>query len=250
MYIRSWGSRQQPLVVLLHAQGCHGGWWDEVGPLLAEAGYHVVAPDLRGHGQSEWADSYGWNDYAADVELLATQPYALVGHSMGGYIGLQVAARGVKPPELLVVIDMKLEASAQELTELLAASRRPGKQYGTLEEAVERYRLAPAGHCVPTERLRRMAADSFRQEPNGSWAHRFDRRALAIEPLHPMALAERITCPTLVVRGEHSEIMPREGALALTGALKGQFAEMAGCFHHLPLEAPAALAEAVRAFLA
>lgn len=61
--------------------------------------FYVIAPDLRGHGDSAHTDSYGFADYASDVEELMTGkgPYTLVGHSMGGYVGLELASRAVRP---------------------------------------------------------------------------------------------------------------------------------------------------------
>lgn len=87
--------------MLLHALGCHKGWWDWVGPALGHH-YHVLAPDLRGHGESGWADDYRFASYAADLEQwVGREPYALVGHSMGGYVGLVIASWGVARPAAL-----------------------------------------------------------------------------------------------------------------------------------------------------
>lgn len=173
MVVREWGSPGQPKVVLLHALGCHKGWWDAVSPVLGRR-YHVVAPDLRGHGESEWTGDYRFATYAEDVERLAGsgEPYALVGHSMGGYIGLLVASRGLARPRALVVVDMKTGSTPQELADLQAASQRPGRTYASLEEATGRYRLSPPEHAVPAERLAAVARDSYRQQTWRRWPGR------------------------------------------------------------------------------
>ncbi|MFZ5815973.1 MAG: alpha/beta fold hydrolase [Bacillota bacterium] len=249
MQVREWGRSGQPVVVLLHALGCHKGWWDWVGPALGSR-YHVLAPDFRGHGESGWSDSYGFGDYAADVEqLVGGRPYALVGHSMGGYVGLVVASRGAARPQALVVVDMKTGSTPQELADLQAASQRPGRVYGSLEEAVGRYRLAPPEHAVPAERLAVVARESYRQQPDGSWVERFDRRALAIEPVEPLPLVRTAGCPMLLVRGEKSLVMAAEPAAELAAAAGAPLETMAGLYHHLPLEAPEELAALIAGFL-
>ncbi|HEY3363511.1 MAG TPA: alpha/beta hydrolase [Symbiobacteriaceae bacterium] len=252
MKFRTWGKSGQPLVVLLHALGCHSGWWDWIGPRLGGE-YQVVAPDFRGHGDSERAEEYRFDGYAADVAELVRSlgggPYGLVGHSMGGYVGLMVAARRVLPPAALMVVDMKLEATAQELAGLQVAATRPSRTYRTLAEAAAGYRLSPSEHKVPPERLAAVAAQSFRPTDDGTWVEKLDRRALAIEPLTPQDLAAQITCPALFVRGEHSPVMPQEPALALARSLGAPLVGMLGLYHHLPLEAPEKLAGMIGRFL-
>lgn len=251
MHVREWGPADGPMVLLLHALGCHGGWFDEVGPLLAAEGYRAVAPDLRGHGESPWQASYGFADYAADVEgLVGERPYALVGHSMGGYIGLMVAARGLRPPTKLFVADMKTSASPEELAGLKAASMRPLRTFASLEEAVDKYKLAPPDHAVRPERFLDVAASVFRLQADGTWADKFDRRAMALEPLDPLGLVARVRCPVRFVRGEHSAMMPPGPAAELARAAGAHLVEMPGLYHHLPLEAPEAFAQLVLEFLA
>lgn len=249
---RVWGAPGRPLVVLLHALGCHSGWWEWVAPHLAER-YLVVAPDFRGHGDCLRADDYSFKAYAEDVEKLVQSlgagPCALVGHSMGGYVALTIAARKMIHPTAVIVADMKTSAPEQELADLRAASQKPGRTYTTLDEAVARYRLAPADHVVPVERLAAVARDSYRQLPDGMWTEKFDRRALAIDPLAPGDLSARLTCPALFVRGEHSQVMPAEPAAQLAAVAKAPLVTMPKLHHHLPLEDPEGFAAEVAAFL-
>lgn len=249
-FIRIWGDSAHPLVLLLHAQGCHKGWWDWVGPVLAAEGYRVVAPDFRGHGEAPWSDRYPWRGYVSDLAALVPpdRPWAVVGHSMGGYVALELIGAGLKPAALAVA-DMKTGASQEELAAMRAVSERPGRNFPTLEEAVSRYKLAPPEHCVPADRLARVAAESFRQEPDETWAPRFDRRAMAIEPLRPLELAAMVDCPSLWVRGEHSQIMPEAPTQELAAAAGGQWLTLGGLYHHLPLEAPETFAQTVGSFL-
>lgn len=240
----------RPRIILLHALGCHRGWWTEVGQRL-EQSFDVIAPDLRGHGTAGAAERYTWDGYASDVEALIAQhpgPTAIVGHSMGGYIGLSVAARQRVELKGLVVVDMKTRASSEELAQMREAAERPARPFPSLAEAVARYRLSPPEELA-AERIAAVAADSFRQAEDGSWLPRFDRRALAIEPLDAPALAVRLRCPSLWLRGEHSQVMERAGAEALARVAGGEFQELAGQHHHLPLSAPELLSQLVDHFL-
>jgi pimeloyl-ACP methyl ester carboxylesterase len=222
-----------------------------VAPLLPQR-YEILAPDLRGHGESAPADSYRFADYAGDLAELVSglggRPCVLVGHSMGGYIALTAAAMGLMRPAGLFIADMKTGATAAELAAMQAASGRPGRPFASLDEAAGRYRLSPPEHAVPAERLAAVARESFREE-GGQWVARFDRRVLAIEPVEPLPLVRQIHVPIRFVRGEHSAIMPRAEAAILAQAAGTELLEMAGCYHHLPLEDPAGLANLITDFL-
>jgi pimeloyl-ACP methyl ester carboxylesterase len=251
MHYRTWGDPQNPPVILLHALACHSGWWKWVSPYL-EKEYYLVAPDFRGHGQSPWADNYGFDDYAEDIEELARKldrPYAIVGHSMGGYVGLKVASRGVRPPFALLVADMKIDSPEEELAGLHKAAGKSGRIYDTLQDAVAHYRLLPPQHTAPNERVEEVAGECFHEQEDGHWGERFDRRTLAIEKVEAVVLAQKISCPTWFVRAKESQVMPAEGAKELARITAGSLHEMEGANHHLPLEAPEVFANLIRNFM-
>ena len=68
LYYHEWGHPTAPSLVLLHGGAAQAHWWDHLAPALAEQ-YHVVAPDLRGHGDSSWVSppAYEIEDYVGDV---------------------------------------------------------------------------------------------------------------------------------------------------------------------------------------
>ncbi|GAA0343269.1 alpha/beta hydrolase [Bacillus carboniphilus] len=251
MHYRTWGDPQKPTVILLHALACHSGWWEWVAPKL-EKDYFLVAPDFRGHGQSPWADSYRFDDYAEDVEELASKlegPYSIVGHSMGGYVGLKVASRGVRPPSSLLIADMKIDSPEEELVGLHKAAQKSGRVYDSLEEAVAKYRLLPPKHTAPTEVVEQVAKECFYEMEDGRWGERFDRRALGIENVEALELARMVKCHTWIVRAKESQVMPAEGAKELVRLTCGQLYEVEGCYHHLPLETPKDLSSLIRDFV-
>src|SRR5262249_54363849 len=109
-----WGRDEDPTVVVVHGNGAHAYWWQPIVPALGP-GWRVVAPDLRGHGESAWpaAPDYGMTDFDADlaavVHALAPGPVAVVGHSMGGRIALWYTAHRPARVRALAMLDARLE---------------------------------------------------------------------------------------------------------------------------------------------
>jgi pimeloyl-ACP methyl ester carboxylesterase len=95
LHLREWGSGDRH-AVLIHGLSGYSATWTWVAPELAERGYHVLAPDLRGHGLSP-RGTYSTEEWAADlVENLPAEPELAVGHSMGGALLLAASSR-LKP---------------------------------------------------------------------------------------------------------------------------------------------------------
>jgi len=118
LYTRMWGDpTAEKSAVLIHGVTSNSLSWTRVGPALAEAGYYVVAPDLRGHGQSEKADGqYALNLMVDDLaESVPLEPTFLIGHSYGGVMGILAVERDVLRPAHLVLEDPVLCLADQEL---------------------------------------------------------------------------------------------------------------------------------------
>lgn len=102
------GPVDQPTIVLLHALGDQRGTWDSVTPMLAER-FRVVAFDLRGHGDSDWPGTYGFQLMCDDIldalDRLGLDKVTLLGHSMGGVVCYRAAIRHPERVERLVVED-------------------------------------------------------------------------------------------------------------------------------------------------
>lgn len=94
--VHEWGSAEAPPVALLHGGFDFARTFDVFAPLLADAGWRVVAWDQRGHGDSEHAALYSWDtdvrDAAAVLATLGPDPVPVIGHSKGGSVLLQVAS--------------------------------------------------------------------------------------------------------------------------------------------------------------
>ncbi len=107
--ITQWGDANKPMLVLLHGWMDCGGSFQFIAPQLAER-FHVIAPDLRGFGDTDHAPGYWFPDYIADLEALLNEvapnrPIDLAGHSMGGNIALMYA--GISPHRVKRVLSLE-----------------------------------------------------------------------------------------------------------------------------------------------
>jgi pimeloyl-ACP methyl ester carboxylesterase len=245
------GPIDAPKLVLLHGGGANAHWWDHLAPRLAER-FHVIALDFRGHGDSDWPEHLEAGAFQRDLEELlehlATPDVCLVGHSMGGHVALDHAARHPET-RAVGVIELGRGASRRERrrTRLALAARR---SYRTREEAIERFRfLPPAPLADETLRLR-IAEHSVRLEADGRYGFKFDPRWFGLPP-GPAIPVEKVSCPALVVRGERSTLLTAEGLEELvTGLPDGRGISIEEGGHNVHLECPAGVLGALETFLA
>ena len=153
-----WGDPSAPPVVLVHGAYDHGRAWDGFAPLLAELGFHVVAIDVRGHGDSgRLSSGMAWSASAIDLcelaRLLAPapgRPIGMIGHSMGGGQILTAAATmperfawlvnldGLGPPTDGFVQDDIVDVATRSLDEIDKFRSRPPRPWASREQLAER----------------------------------------------------------------------------------------------------------------
>jgi pimeloyl-ACP methyl ester carboxylesterase len=219
-----WGSHDKPPLLLIHGGRDHARNWDWVAQELRRD-YHIIAPDLRGHGDSQWAigGSYSMVDYVLDVAQLldAVQafPITIIAHSLGGSIALQyagvypervtkvVAIEGLGPPPSMIRNAPPHERMQHWIAEMQSLARRHPRRYKSLEECVDRMREANP-HLSPEVARHLTIHGSYRDE-DGTYLWKFDNNVRAASPyLYSMDDAReiwgRITCPVLLLRGTES----------------------------------------------
>lgn len=230
MAYTEWGDRDNPKVlVCVHGLTRNGRDFDFLARQLAKE-YRVVCPDVVGRGKSDWlkkSTGYGFPQYVADmVTLIARLDAAQVhwlGTSMGGLIGMFIAALEHSPITRLILNDVGPVITNESL-------RRIGEYLGkapafaSLEQAEQFIRSvsAPFGRLTDAQ-WRHLTEHSVRQEPDGRWVMRYDPGIA--EPfklgflMHQDVILwpyyDAIRCPTLVIRGEESDLLPREALAAM-----------------------------------
>jgi pimeloyl-ACP methyl ester carboxylesterase len=247
---------QRPLL-FVHGGAAHAHWFDFVAPGFS-ADHHVRSLDLPGHGDSAWAapEAYSFQAFAenldAFVETLDLRDVVLIGHSMGGMVSLLYAATHPGRVARLVVVDSTMLQTPERITGMREFGARPARRYTTQEELAAHYRLRPAGaHQAAPDVIRRMALLSSRQDADGRWQHKADRRMYAAwEPVAGVPLWEQVRIPALAIRGEHSSRFgPELMAEIRARAPQVQLAEVPRSNHHIMLDNPRGFVEAVRVFL-
>jgi pimeloyl-ACP methyl ester carboxylesterase len=252
LHYTDWGNDAAPSLILIHGGRDHSRSWDEVARALRPH-FHVMAPDLRGHGDSDWAkgSSYSLSDYVYDLACLvrsaSLHQTAIVGHSMGGMIGLMYA--GAYPDRIsrLAVLDgvTVLPGSPrtpihERITEWVAQLDRIAEQktrgYRTIAEAAER--MSAHNKRLTPEQALHLASHGVKRNADGGYSWKFDeyqeaRAPYRLSPDDHIALWSRITCPTLLLRGNESFLPDPETAGVLAHFRQAHLVTIAGAGHWL-----------------
>jgi len=251
------GTTGKPPMLCVHGGAAHAHWFDFFAPGFI-ADHHVRSLDLRGHGDSAWADppEYGYERYAADiagaVDALGLAPFTLVAHSMGGMVSVLYAATHAGRVARLVIMDSLLRMTDERVATLRGVGTREGSSYASRDEFVAGYRLRPAGTTAAPEVLAHLAAVGGREGPDGRWRHKFDRNVYARRSsFDVLPYWGRLHIPVLLLKGERSpRLSPQVVGEIRAVCPQLEFEEIPGSDHHVTLDNPDACIAAVRAFLA
>lgn len=244
-----WGDAAAPVVLLAHGAGMHAHYWDALAPALATH-YRLIVPDLRGHGESDWADppAYLIEDFSADLDALLVHlrvvRAAVVGHSMGGRIAAWMAAAMGTAAWACALLETRLSALSPERIDAwrgVRAGQGKRRGYATKAEALAAFRVTPDEPGIPPDVRAQLAEHAVVQQVNGEWLLRFDRGVLNIEGSRIadfFPLLQRIQCPTLVVRGTASTVVGEAGHSATVATLAHGHAALLAGGHHCLLADP------------
>jgi pimeloyl-ACP methyl ester carboxylesterase len=227
LHYADWGNEAAPPLILVHGGRDHCRNWDWVAERLRDD-WHVIAPDLRGHGDSQWADAGGYTmpGFIYDLsQLIHSQGFAkvtIVAHSMGGNISTRFTALYPELVDQLVTIEglgssprMEAEKAAQgvdgRLRDYIAGLRqaagRVPRRYPTIEAALAR--MQAENPRLSDAQALHLTRHGVRQNEDGTFSWKFDNYLNVWPPIDVTAeeiryLWSRVTCPTMLVYGTES----------------------------------------------
>ncbi|HIK43743.1 MAG TPA: alpha/beta fold hydrolase, partial [Leptolyngbyaceae cyanobacterium M65_K2018_010] len=265
-----WGSADDPKILCLHGILEHGASWDAIAAPLAAQGYHVMAPDLRGHGRSAHAGpdgGYQLLDFLGDMDQLSQsltqpgQPLVLVGHSMGAVLAAILASLRPQRFSRLVLVEPVVPAPEQPqatTTQLAAhldylATPPAPIVMDSLATAAQRIQaLKPNLSDLAAEKL----ATRLTRPIEGGLTWRWDPRLQARTALslgggwldRPSygQLLHQLAVPTTVVFGNNSQFNRPEDLTFLTAHLPHATLLTLAGGHDLPSETPMELAQIIQ----
>ncbi len=218
----SWGDPAGPLVLLQHGGGQTRHAWKGTGQMLAEAGYHAVAFDARGHGDSDWAPDGAYDQDAMVADLLSVinalgdpRP-VLVGASMGGGTSLVAVGEDRVDATALVLVDIAPTVDLGGVEKIQSFMSQKPDGFDTLDEVADaiasyqphRNRPRSTDGLAKNVRLGEDGKYHWHWDPKFRGGVRdFEQRQERLE-----ACARSLTLPTLLVRGGLSDILSEEGA--------------------------------------
>ena len=256
----AWGDPNGPLVLLQHGGGQTRHAWRGAGERLGSAGYHAVAFDARGHGDSDWAPDglYGQDvmvqDLARVVAALGSRRPVLVGASMGGGTSLVAVGEDHVDATALVMVDIAPRVEMDGVDRIHAFMQQKPGGFDTLEEVA-----AAIGNYQPHRtRPTNLAglAKNVRLGADGKYRWHWDPRFMAVprdlgRRLGRLeACARSLRLPVLLVRGGLSDILSEAGAqefLALCPHC--EYVSVTGAAHMVAGDRNDVFADAVIAFL-
>ncbi len=222
-----WGNQDAPPLLLVHGGKDHCRSWDWAADVLSKD-WHVIAPDLRGHGDSDWSPSGEYNtfsfvyDLAQLIHQLKLAPVTIVAHSMGGNVAIRYT--GLYPDKVRKLVAIEgLGLSPQALAERDAVPRnqrlrdwieqkrsaaaRVPRRYGSLKEAYQR--MKSENSFLSDEQARHLTIHGASQNEDGTFSWKFDNylnmwSGIDIPQAEIEALWGAITCPTLLLYGKDS----------------------------------------------
>jgi pimeloyl-ACP methyl ester carboxylesterase len=267
IHYQTWGApNTERTVVLIHGLTANHKCWALLGPHLADAGYFVIAPDLRGRGlSSKPAHGYSLATHSADLlgllDALNVREADVVGHSLGAVIGMYLTAVYPARVRRLVMIDRGGKVPEDAIKNISASVSRLGMTYPSLDAFLALMRQLP----MITE-WTPLWEEYFRYDvethADGSVSSRVLKSAieeeLFVDPLTPTeALPGLIHKPAMLIRAtvgllgpDQGFILPRDEAERTRDAIAGcQLVEIADTNHYTIITVPA-FADAVGAFLA
>jgi pimeloyl-ACP methyl ester carboxylesterase len=254
LHYLEWGDTAKPTMILLHGIARHAHTFDHIAPAFARD-YHVIALDMRGHGDSAWSPdgAYLVQDYVKDLEALVAQlrlrSLTLLGNSTGGRV-VQVFA-GLHPEliDRVVVEDVGPERPQNIADAFARRVEQEANGWASEDELVAQ--LVTTNRRTPEPLLRTYAHFGLKPRPDGRLVWKRDPNLVkGFVETELWDAVSKITAPTLYVIGGGSRIVPPETQQRLKDTLRNcRIIVMPGLGHYPDEEDTKGFLEIVQPFL-
>ena len=263
LHLLEWGEPDAPPLLLLHGGNQSAHSWDLVSLHLADR-YHIYALDQRGHGDSEWARDaeYGPDQMARDaLALIAQEGVAapiVVGHSMGGMVTMRLTALEPTLPRAVGLVDVGPEVS-QRGAETIRNFVVRNTEFDQLDQFIDR--VVAYDPFRSREHIERTARYNLVRRSDGRYVSKSDRllhdpefrqRARPDSERRDVAQGfHAFAGPTLLIRGERSNILEAEAAQRFVAGLpNARLVEVSDCGHNVHSQNTPGFLEALTPWLA
>ena len=276
IHFRDWGDPGLPPLVVVHGLRDHSHSFDDLARGLLDR-FHVLALDLRGHGDSETTPYYAFGHFVLDlhnlIRALRLPRPILVGHSMGGEVAVRLAGSFPDVPSRLVLIEglgpppLDLEAERRWTIDGFARIDRALAGHPGLKDLDAAYaRLRQRNPRLTEQRARELALLGTRAREDGTLEWKFDAMLTTMAVTDPfnlefaMAFWRRVAVPTLLVHGAESGefwrskpgaiyLEPDDLVRRLACFREHTFVEIPGAGHMVHFDRPRELLTTIRRFL-
>ncbi|HEY3069580.1 MAG TPA: alpha/beta hydrolase [Gaiellaceae bacterium] len=210
LHVHEWGEPGAPEVVCLHGVTAHGERFRKLAEERLAARFHVRALDLRGHGRSTWDEPWDLDTHVADALETVDERAAWIGHSFGGRIVIEIAARRPELVDRAVLLDPAMFVPPL-IAEQLAEEALAELSFASFEDALS-WRLLPGGLAhTPQEFLEEDLEQHLAESEDGRLRLRYSPQTVAAA-YHAMGTTrpppfESVRLPTLLVVGALSKIV-------------------------------------------
>jgi lipase len=251
LHMHEWGEASAPTVACVHGMSAHGARFANLARYGLADHFHLVAPDLRGHGHSTWDPPWSIEQHLGD--LLASVPADTrlwVGHSFGGRLVIELAHRFPDRIQRAVLLDPALWVPppiALERADGLPNERAYESVTAALAAREDLATFDPDAHAAATVDLE----EHLFVGDDGLYRYRYCRNAAitAFSELAASPPSTRLTVPVLIVRADRSEVCPPElvdAYRAVAGDMLSSVSVTSG--HTVMWEAPVATNKAISSF--
>ena len=257
-----WGDLANPQVLIcVHGLSRNGRDFDTLAAAMADR-YRVICPDIVGRGESDWlkhSADYNYPQYLADMNTLIArlnvQTIDWVGTSMGGLIGMMLAAQPQTPIRKLVMNDVGPFIPKTALERLSAyVGRVPNMESVADVEQYLRVVLAPFGKLTDAQ-WQHMARFSAKRESEGKYGLHYDPaiaevfKGSTMQDINLWPFWQTVGCPVFVIRGAESDLLLRETVTQMQSGRDNVIALEVPETGHAPALMAATQIRAVREFL-